>query len=556
MTSTTRLFEKFYNPEPGALEAAALDEEIAKLELRIVRAWQALGILGLGISVATWLYVDAPLGIWSGVALFAYLCWFTSYGALLARSRVGPVLRMVDVIVEGTIPWVFLLVQVYARSAAFALGSWLAPLAYAALMVSAAARLSPVAPVVLGIVSGTVFPLLYFVLLRPRLPPELMHIPNFTPAMQLSKGAGLMLGGIVCGVVARGLRNAFGRAQRTVRAQDLFGKYRIGRRIASGGMGVVYEATYCPEGGFARPVAIKRIHAHLAQAPAFVDAFRAEAELSARLVHPNIVQVFDFGRVDDSYFLAMEYVDGLTLAELMRRARAGSLVVPSKVLSHIAREILSGLDYAHARARDANGQLLRVVHRDLSPANVLLSRHGEVKIGDFGVAKVLRDAVVSETRTVKGHLGYMAPEQAGAQPLDERCDLFAVGVIVWELLSGERLFLRDGEAPTIMALMMAPVPPPTSFRPELDAGWDEIIERALERPASRRYASAELMIADLAALPESHEAGAAEDLTALVERVLAMPVPPGRAEAPAQSPGASPGADEVVTRVIKRADRE
>ncbi|HZO12245.1 MAG TPA: serine/threonine-protein kinase, partial [Polyangiaceae bacterium] len=389
------------------------------------------------------------------------------------------------------------------------------------------------------LVSAIGYPALYFVLLRQRIDPAMAALPIYQPTMQLTRGASLLVGGTLCAVVTHAVRLVFARAQRKMRAQDLFGKYRIGERVASGGMATVFRALYCPEGGFERAVAVKRIHPHLAVQSKFVASFRVEAELCARLVHPNIVQVLDFGRIDESYFLAMEYVHGLTLRALMQRARRASMELPPTLCAFIARELLAGLGYSHAGARDAAGMLLRVVHRDLSPANVLLSRHGEVKITDFGVAKALRDAAVSETRTIAGHLAYMAPEQAAAQPIDERCDLFAVGVIVWELLCGKPLFLRDGEGPTLLALMNYDVPPPSHERAGLDPEWDRFVARALARAVENRYTSADEMAADLNRMPDARVAGASEALARLVADLDDLPVPEEDA-----------ATDEVPTRVV------
>jgi serine/threonine-protein kinase len=305
----------------------------------------------------------------------------------------------------------------------------------------------------------------------------------------------------------------------------LFGKYRIVRQIASGGMGMVHEALYCPEGGFERPVAIKRIHPHLAEQDDLVQQFRREAQLSARLVHPNIVQVFDFGRVSDTYFLAMEFVEGMTLLTFMKRHRAHKSAMPAPVVAHIVRQVLHGLAFSHEDARGADGAPLRVIHRDLSPANVLLSSTGAVKISDFGLARALRDAVSTKTLTVAGHVGYMAPEQARGESFDARCDLFGLGVILWEMLAGTRLFLRDTQATTLLALVSDPVVPITSLRSDLTDDWNVFIDSAIAREPRARFASARSMLAALDRLCPAQATDVDLLLTALSSAELAPPSP-------------------------------
>jgi eukaryotic-like serine/threonine-protein kinase len=316
-----------------------------------------------------------------------------------------------------------------------------------------------------------------------------------------------------------GVRRAIGKAAKSARAQDLFGKYRIERSIASGGMATVFAATYCPEGGFARPVAIKRIHPHLAGMGSFVEAFRNEAELGARLVHPNIVQVLDFGRVEETYFLAMEYVDGVTLGALMRVLRAGPRALSPSLVAWMGREMLEGLSYSHDGARDQDGRVLRIVHRDLSPGNVLVSRTGQVKLSDFGIARALRDASKYVTVSLVGHMSYMAPEQTSGHETDERSDLFSIGVILWELLVGKALFRRATEAATLLAIVNDPAPPPSEERGELaEPLWDAFFARALAREPGGRYQTAREMGDALLGLLDKIGPPRPDELPALVRQ--------------------------------------
>jgi serine/threonine-protein kinase len=424
---------------------------------------------------------------------------------------------------------VFLAILTRSEGSAYALGSWVPPLLFAGIVIVSTVRLRPIEPMILGVSGGLAFVVLYFAWLRGLLPPDVAMLKLYSTQVQVSRGVSLATGGILAMMVSITLRGAIGRADTTARERELFGKYRLGKHVASGGMGSVFEAVYCPEGGFERPVAIKRIHPHLAREESFVTFFRNEAELSARLVHPNIVQVLDFGAVDGTYFLAMELVEGLTLRSLLKRMWSAGMSVSPPVAAYVTREILSGLAYSHHGARAADGSLLKVVHRDLCPANILLSKNGEVKISDFGVARALRDADSTHTRTVAGHAGYMAPEQALAQPFDERCDLFAVGVMLWELLCGRPLFQRGAEGPTLVAVLSAEIERPSSVRAELAASWDAVVAQAVERDQDARFPSAQAMSSAIGALVDG-SGPAADELQALVAQVLLLPEPPPDAE--------------------------
>jgi serine/threonine-protein kinase len=503
---------------------AALEEQIARIELRIAEVWRGLAMLGIGLSLFLGIRGSSSLVVWGTLVSGIYLVWFIVVARLLRLGRGTRRLRLATSVLEGAAPWLFTALLAYTEGPAYALGSWVPPLLMGGILIVATARLRTSEPMVLGVSGAVVFALLYFGWLHRALPADQATVALYSPRVQISRAVSLATAGILAMLVSRALRAAIGRADSTAREKELFGKYRIVRHVASGGMGTVYEAIYCPEGGFERPVAIKRIHPHLAQEESFVTFFRNEAELSARLVHPNIVQVLDFGSVDGTYFLAMELVDGLTLRSFLRRAASGGIQIPPAVVAYIGREILAGLSYSHTAARSADGSRLKVVHRDLCPANVLLSKNGEVKITDFGVARALRDADSTHTRTVAGHAGYMAPEQALAQPIDERCDLFAVGAVLWELVCGKPLFLRGAEGPTLVAVLSADIAPPSSVHTGLDTAWDALILRALSRDVDSRFASASEMSAAIGSLPDA-QLPAADELCALVSQVLVIPEP-------------------------------
>ena len=503
---------------------AALSDEIARVEVRVAQVWQVLCLVCVAFSLYLGLRTSPRLALWGSLIATALLAWFSLVGWLIKRGYGAARLRVASATVESVVPWICLGMLARVEGPAYAIGSWVPPLLYAALILGSTARLRPIEPVVIGCSGAVAYVVLYFAWLRPTLPAAVASLPLNLPQVTVTRSLSLVMGGVLAMLVARTLRRAIGRAEATARERELFGKYRLLKHLASGGMGTVYEALYCPEGGFQRPVAVKRLHPNLAREESVLAFFRNEAELSARLVHPNIAQVLDFGSVDGTWFLAMELVDGVSLRVLMKRAWAAGLSIPPHVVAYVGHEILAGLGYAHAGARAPDGAVLRIIHRDVCPSNVLLSRNGEVKISDFGVARALREARTAHTPTVAGHSSYMAPEQARAQPLDERCDLFAVGTMVWELLCGRQLFYRGSEGPTLLAVMSGEIARPTSLYAGLEPAWDGFVARALERDPDRRFPSAAAMAAALREIPGVEGPGA-EDLCGLVVKALALPDP-------------------------------
>ena len=522
MTATIPAEETKRVSEPRAIEQA-LDAELRRFDRVIVRVWQLFALVSLFLGPLFAFTVALKLGIACTLTAGAYLIWFVVLGRRLGRAPLRGGWLFAAVTVESSIPWVFVVALVATEGPGYALGSWVPPMLFCALVVSHTARLRARASLVCGLIGAITFPVLYLVLMRDRLPEELASMVLYQTPMQITRAISVLLAGVLGMLIARGLRGAIGRAETVIRQTELFGKYRILDPIASGGMGTIHEALYCPEGGFERRVAVKRIHPQLAQQEWFVAGFRAEAEISSRLAHPNIVQVLDFGRVADTYFLAMEYVDGMPLSTLMRRAFLARVPLAPHLAGTIARDILAGLAHAHEAARGADGRPLRVVHRDMCPQNVLLSRNGEVKIADFGVARVLKDATASTTQHVVGHSAYMAPEQAQGRPIDTRADLFPVGVILWELLAGRRLFHRGVESATLLALLYEEVVPPTVMRADIHPGWDDVILRALARDPDARWASAREMTAALDAVADARSERASTELAEMVELLAASP---------------------------------
>lgn len=295
------------------------------------------------------------------------------------------------------------------------------------------------------------------------------------------------------GLLASGVVTAFlvSRVQRLVeesRRRDFGGKYVLGERIGTGGMAEVFTATYSPDGGFERRVAVKRILPAYASDEQFLALFRREAELGAQLAHPNVVQVLDFGRHGDAWFLAMEYVDGVPASVLFHEFGLRGAFVPLSACLYILAEVAEGLAYIHEKRAVDGG--LGLVHRDLNPPNVLLSRSGEVKISDFGVARWLGVSTLTQAGTVRGKLAYMAPEQVRGDEPAAGWDLFALGITAHELICGRPLFRGRTETETLRVLLEGDIPAPSTLRPEVPREVDAIVLGLLERDPRQRTASA------------------------------------------------------------------
>ena len=276
-----------------------------------------------------------------------------------------------------------------------------------------------------------------------------------------------------------------------------FGRYQLIEHLASGGMADVYRAEAPGPAGFRKEVAIKVIRPGFGGRSEFVRMFINEAQLASRLNHANIVQVFDFDQVEGRYYIAMEFVRGRTLLEIMDACRERGLWLDLPQSLHICAQVASALSYAH-RLTDS-GRPLSLVHRDVSPQNVLVSFEGEVKLADFGIAHAMGASAMTAPGIVKGKLAYMAPEQARAERVDPRADVFALGVVAWELCTGNDLFARDSDAASLAAVL-GPQPviaPPSNWNPKVSPDLDLAIMAALERDRERRTGSAEELATQL-----------------------------------------------------------
>ncbi len=276
-----------------------------------------------------------------------------------------------------------------------------------------------------------------------------------------------------------------------------FGNYVLQSLIARGGMAEIYRAKMRTGiDGFEKPVAIKKILPNLAENEEFITMLIDEARISVSLNHANIAQVYDLGRVSDSYYIAMEYVPGVDLAGIIKKLGKDGYLLPLDHAIFITKELCAGLYFAH-RKTDDNGNLLGIVHRDISPHNILVSFSGDVKIIDFGVAKASVKLGQTRMGVIKGKLLYMAPEQAMAKPIDARADIFSAGLCLYRMLTGRLPFEAENEFQIYNKVLTAPIAPPRELNPEIPDELNNIVMKALARDLEERYADGWLMHQDL-----------------------------------------------------------
>lgn len=261
-------------------------------------------------------------------------------------------------------------------------------------------------------------------------------------------------------------------------------RYRIIRELAAGGMGRVLEAEQYGADGFSKRVAIKVVHRQFGSSPEFIQMFIGEARLVAELIHPNIVQIYQMDVVDDTYYIVMELIRGITLERFLEMHQQRP--VPPELATFIVSRVARGLEYAHKKK--LNGRRLNVVHRDVSPKNILITDEGEVKLGDFGVAKAARFLETPEGEQVFGKVEYMSPEQASCQETGPRSDIYSLGLVYYELLAGQNPMRHPGDAlpETLMRVLTGEVPP----IPGLDPAYARILQRMLAKEPTERYRDA------------------------------------------------------------------
>ena len=285
-------------------------------------------------------------------------------------------------------------------------------------------------------------------------------------------------------------------APATSDALEEYGNYFLLEKIAVGGMAELFKAQQRGVQGFQKIVAIKRILPHFSDNEDFVTMFIDEAKLAAQLTHPNIVQIFDLGKAGSSYYIAMEYVNGRDLRTLLRKVREYGTAFPEQVAAFVVMKVAAALDYAH-RKRGFDDRELKLVHRDISPQNVILSTDGAVKLVDFGIAKAASKASHTVAGALKGKLLYMSPEQATGQPLDNRSDLYSLGLVLFELLTGERCFQADSELGVLEKVRLGRTSDLLTLNPGVSKEMAAIVARALQKGVDHRYPSARFMERDL-----------------------------------------------------------
>ena len=461
---------------------------------------------GVGLSVMPMAVALGPLIGWgtSGL-LVAVIAPFTAYqlGVLfvIRRGRYAPWISWVNVLLECSIPCAVISVDLHQRGAAYALTS--PPIAiWSALIMFSVLRANRALCVAAGAVAAVEYLIFYFDYAMPRLPAD--ALVTLGPAMIAIRAFLLLCAGVGGAILAHHLLRKAEEALSAVRAQDLMSKYFLHESLGAGGMAEVYRATYCPEGGFERSVAVKRVRASYSDDPHFTELFRFEAQLCARLNHPNIVQVTDVGRFDGRYVLAMELIDGVPLSQLLRAHRR----LPFAAVAYLGAELAAALDYLHRRT-DERGAPLGLVHRDVNPPNVLLSRIGEVKLADFGVAHAASREESNEG--IVGKPSYLSPEQVRRAPLDGRADLFCLGLTLFECLTGAKV-LHGSNPKEVIASVFEPVPPMRDLGVTVPPALEHLVRALLApepaaRPATGRDVRERLMAlsGDAAPYPLGHE---------------------------------------------------
>ena len=282
------------------------------------------------------------------------------------------------------------------------------------------------------------------------------------------------------------------------------GSFEIVRRLARGGMAEIFLARTSGPSGFEKLVVLKKILPKYAGKPKFVQLFLDEARLAATLDHPNIAQVYDIGMSDGSYFFTMEYLHGQDMRAILHRTWRTGERFPIEHAVQVARHVASALHFAHDK-QGPDGVALGIVHRDVSPSNVIVTYDGATKLLDFGVAKTTARTARTRTGALKGKISYMSPEQARGAPTDRRSDIFSLGIVLWEMVTTQRLYRGENDLATLQLIITQPPKPPSAVRPDVPPELERIVLRALAQDPDERYATAEQLVTDLDELAREHK---------------------------------------------------
>ena len=316
-------------------------------------------------------------------------------------------------------------------------------------------------------------------------------------------------------------RSAKARAlkmQENIANMDRIGPYVLHQKVARGGMAELFLADYEREDGFRRKVAIKRILPHLAGNQNFIRMFTREARVAALLQHPNVVQIFDYGNIENAYFIAMEFIDGKNLGEVIKEFGHG---LPVEIAVFIMSQVCKGLDYSHNKKDDTTGEPFKIVHRDISPQNLLISYQGEVKISDFGISKARSEPSLTQAGVVKGKLVYLSPEQALGEHIDHQADIYALGLVFYETLTGKRVYEFANEVDAIRTIPVLDIEPLSNVLSDIPPELNRIVMGCLEKQKDLRYQSAEEIHADLLSFKkQQNSAYGTSDLSNFMKQFL------------------------------------
>jgi serine/threonine protein kinase len=348
---------------------------------------------------------------------------------------------------------------------------------------------------------------------------------------------------------------------------ETFGKYILLERLATGGMAEIYLARNAGNSGVSKFFAIKRILPQYTETAEFIEMFKSEAKIAINLAHGNIVSIYEFGMEKDLFFIVMDYIEGRNLRQILNKMKKSDTRFSIEQILFVIKEVAAGLDHAHRCIEANTGKPLNIIHRDMSPQNVMISFEGEVKVVDFGIAKAETALETTRAGTIKGKFGYMSPEQAENQTLDLRTDIFALGIILWELLANDRLFLSNNEANTLRKVRECQIPSLRKINPAIPSELERIVSKALARDRNLRYQTADAFHRDLSRfLNRQFPDFSAQDFSVFIKSLFAQEILESRKKmvefanitssySPSSSPPSSPASPARLDPISDRQPR-